>query len=225
MPEVVSNPLVQTLKTELGRAEARLQEMSARLGRNHPQFLSTQAEIDALRSRLNAEIGKVSSSILASSSVNIQREAEIRNAFEAQRARVLRLRKDRDQLRVLEGEVADAQKSLDLVAERLTRTNLESQAPQSNVSILSPALAPAEPSRPQPTLNMIVGGFVGLLLGLLAALSIEAFKRPLRTADDLLQAAAVPVLAVLPPSSSRRAQRLIGSTGPTVAPPSLRLGN
>lgn len=225
MPEVVQNPLVQSLKTELGRAEARLQEMSSRLGSNHPQYVSTQSEVASLRSRLNAEIDKVSRSIVANATVNVQREGEIRAALDAQRARVLRLKKDHDQISVLEREVAEAQKALDLVTQRLTQTNIESQAPQSNVSILAPALTPAEPSRPKPLLNMIVGAFAGLLLGLLAALSLEAFKRPVRTVDDLLHAVSVPVLAVLPPASSRRAQRLIGSTGPTITPPHLRLGN
>lgn len=225
MPEVVQNPLVQALKTELGRAEARLQEFSSRLGSNHPQYLSAQAEVEALRARLNAEIDKVSRSIVANATVNLQRESEIRAALDAQRARVLRLKKDYDQLAGLQREVDEAQKALDLVAQRLTQTNIESHAPQSNVSILAPALQPSEPSRPKPLLNMVVGAFVGLLLGLLAALSIEAFKRPVRNADDLLQAVAVPVLAVLPPSATRRAQRLIGSTGPTIAPPNLRLGN
>lgn len=225
MPEVVQNALVQSLKTDLGRAEARLQEMSSRLGANHPQYQATLAEVQVLRSRLNAEIDKVSRSILATSSMNIQREGEIRAALDAQRAKVLRLRKDYDQLAGLSREVDEAQKALDLVAQRLTQTNLESQAPQSNVSLLSPALQPSEPARPKPLLNMIVGGFVGLLLGLLAALSIETFKRPIRTAEDLLQAVAVPVLAVLPPSGTRRAQRLIGNTGPSIAPPNLRLGN
>lgn len=225
LPEVVQNALVQSLKTDLSRAEARLQEMSSRLGSNHPQFQSTQAEVEALRSRLNTEIDKVSRSIIASSQMNAQREAEIRAALEAQRARVLRLKKDHDQLAALRSEVDEAQKALDLVSQRLTQTNLESQAPQSNVSLLSPAMEPAEPSRPKPVLNMIVGAFVGLVLGLLAALSIEAFKRPVRTTDDLLQAVAVPVLAVLPPSNTRRAQRLIGGTGPSMTPPHLRLGN
>ncbi|MGE3844225.1 MAG: chain length determinant protein EpsF [Vicinamibacterales bacterium] len=225
MPEVVQNPLIQTLKTELGRAEARLQEMSSRLGSNHPQLLSAQAEAASLRAKLNSEIGKVSGSIVAEASMNVQREGEIRAALEAQRQRVLRLKKDRDQLAVLETEVADAQKALDLVSQRLTQTNLESQAPQSNVSILSPAMVPPEPSRPKPVLNMVVGAFLGLILGVLAALSVESFKRPVRTADDLLQAIEIPVLAVLPPSHTRRAQRLIGSTGPSVSQPHLRLGN
>lgn len=225
MPEVVQNQLVQSLKGELGRAEARFQEAASRLGPNHPQYLSARAEVDALRARLNTEIDRVSRSILTNSSVNIQREAEVRSALEAQRTKVLRLKKDRDQLIGLQREVEDAQKALDLVAQRLTQTNLESQSPQSNVSILSPALPPSEPSRPKPVLNVVVGGFAGLVLGLLAALTLETFKRPVRTSDDLLHAVDIPVLAVLPPANSRRAQRLIGNTGPTIAPPNLRLGN
>lgn len=225
MPEVVQNALVQSLRTDLSRAEAKLQELSSRLGPNHPQYQSAQAEVESLRARLNTETDRVSRSIVASSQVNAQREAEIRGALEAQRTRVLRLKKDYDQLAGLRREVDEAQKAIELVAQRLTQTNLESKAPQSNASLLAPALVPSEPSRPKPVLNMVVGAFAGLVLGVLAALSLEAFKRPVRTAEDLMQVVAVPVLAVLPPSNTRRAQRLIGSTGPTITPPHLRLGN
>jgi polysaccharide biosynthesis transport protein len=225
MPEVVQNQLVQSLKTELGRTEARFQEVAARLGSNHPQYQSAQAEVAALRSRLNAEIARVSQSITTTSTVNAQREAELRRALEAQRARVLRLKKDHDQLSALRHDVDNAQKAFDLVAQRLTQTNLESQAPQSNASILSPALPPAAPSRPQPVLNMIVAAVVGLFLGILAALTLETFRRPVRTTADLLVATELPVLAVLPRSDTRRAQRLIGGTGPAIAPPNMRLGN
>lgn len=226
MPEVVQNELVQRLKADLGQAEAKLQELASRLGPNHPQFLSVQAEVRVLRSRLDAEVGRVASSIVASAAVNAQREAEIRAALEAQRNKVLRLRKDYDELAALSRQVDDAQKALDLVSQRLTQTHLESQAPQSNVSLLSPALPPADPARPKLVLNALVGAFVGLVLGLLAALSLEGFKRPVRTAEDLLRAVELPVLAVLPAAGARRPQRLIGITGPqVVTSTNLRLGN
>lgn len=225
LPEVVANPLIQTLKADIGRAEARLQEMSSRLGANHPQLQAAQAEVAGLRSRLDNEIGKVAGSIVASSSVNAQRESEIRAALEAQREKVLKLRKARDELAVLQREVESAQKAYDLVSQRMMQTNIESQARMSDVSVLSPAVPPVLPSQPKPLLNVAIGLFLGLLLGLFAAMTMEVVQRPLRTTEDVLDVVGVPVLAVLPPSSSRRAQRLIGSTGPTVGPPTLRLGN
>ncbi|MFT4102332.1 MAG: chain length determinant protein EpsF [Burkholderiaceae bacterium] len=225
MPDVVANPLIQTLKADLGRAEARLEQLSQRLGRNHPEFMSAQAEVDGLRGRLATETSRVAGSISSLNTVNVQREAELRSAVEAQKAKVMKLRAARDQLNVLEREVQSAQRALDVVTQRFNETNLESQNRASNVSILTRATVPTEPSRPQPLLNTVIGGILGLIIAVLAALTMEVIQRPLRDPEDLLQASGVPVLAVLPSAASTRPQRLIGSTGPTMRPPTLRLGN
>lgn len=225
MSEVVQNPLIQSLKNEIAKSEARVQELQTRLGSNHPQLLAAQSELAGLKSRLDSEIGKVTGSILSSRGINAQREAETRAALEAQRSKVLKLKRERDQLAVLQREVDNAQKSLDLVNQRLTATNLESQARQSEVSILTPAVPPPYASRPKVALNTVIGAIAGLFLGIIAALTMDRVQRPLRTAEDLLQSIDVPVLAVLPPASSRRPQRLIGLTGPTVSPSALRLGS
>lgn len=223
MAEVVTNPLVQTLKSELSRAEARYQELTTRLGPNHPQILSAQAELAQLRSRLRTETDRIARSISATDSVNQQRLADTRAELERQRAKVLDLKQQRDQLALLQRDVDTAQKALDVLTQRATQTNIESGIHHSNVSIVTPATVPAEPSRPRPVLNIAVGSIFGLVLGLLAAVTLEGLQRPVRSSEDLLEAVGVPVLAVLPPAASTRAQRLIGDTGPSVAP--LRLGS
>ena len=225
MPDIVANPLIQTLKADLGRAEARLEQLSARLGSSHPEYQAAQAEVEGLRGRLATETNRVAGSISSMNSVNAQREAELRASVEAQKAKVLKLRQSRDNLGVLEREVQSAQRALDVVTQRFNETNLESQNRASNVSILTRATVPTEPSRPQPVVNTIVGAIVGLLIAILAALTLEVMQKPLRDPEDLLQASGVPVLAVLPPASSNRPQRLIGNTGPTMRSPTLRLGN
>src|SRR5262249_31017254 len=53
IPEVLASPLVQSLKGELLRAEAKLQEMATRLGPNHPDYVQQQTQVAALRDRLN----------------------------------------------------------------------------------------------------------------------------------------------------------------------------
>jgi chain length determinant protein EpsF len=225
MPEVVANPLLQTLSGDLGRAEARVQLLAARLGPAHPEYQAAQNEVNQLRSRLETEMNRVGGSIAAGNDINVRREAEVRNLLEQQRAKVAKIKVSRDQLQILEREVQGAQRALDLVAQRYTETSLESQSRQSNVSILTAAAVPTVPSRPQPIVNSVIGGLLGLLIAVLAALTLESMQKPLRTSEDLLQASGVPVLAVLPPADSKRPQRLIGTTGPTIRPPTLRLGN
>jgi len=225
MPEVVANPMLQGLMSDLGRAEARMQQLAARLGPAHPEFQAAQNEVNQLRSRLDTETSRVGVSISAGNDVNVRREAELRRLVNDQRARVAKMRAARDQHSVLEREVQSAQRALDLVAQRFTETSLESQTRQSNITVLSAASVPTEPSRPQPVVNSVLGAIVGLFVAVLAALTLESMQKPLRTSDDLLQASGVPVLAVLPPATSKRPQRLIGSTGPTIRPPQLQIGN
>jgi hypothetical protein len=226
MPEVVTNPLLQTLSGDLGRVEARVKQLAARLGPAHPEYQAAQAELDQLRSRLQTEMARVGGSIAAGNDVNLRREAELRGLLEAQRGKVAGVKLARDRLQVLEREVQGSQRALDLVAQRFTETSLESQARQSNVSILTPASVPTMPSRPLPMLNALIGGLLGLFVAVLAALTLESMNRPLRTAEDLSAACGVPVLAVVPQAATRRPQRLIGTSGPGAGlPPTLRLGN
>ena len=51
IPEVVANVLIQTLTSELGKAEAKLGQVASQYGTNHPVRLSAVAEVDELRSR------------------------------------------------------------------------------------------------------------------------------------------------------------------------------
>jgi hypothetical protein len=71
----------------------------------------------------------------------------------------------------------------------------------------------------------LIGALVGLFMAMIAAFTMEALQKPLRDSLDLLEAAGVAVLAVLPHAASQRPQRLIGHTGQTLGPPTLRLGN
>jgi succinoglycan biosynthesis transport protein ExoP len=224
MPEVVSNPLLQTLSGDLGRAEARLQQLSARLGPAHPEYQSVQAEVDQLRTRLQSETARVGGSIVAGNQINLRRETELLGLLDAQRGRVAGLKTARDQLQTLEREVQGAQRGLDLVTQRFTETSLESQARTSGVAVLTPASVPLEPSRPQLAINTLAGTVFGLVLAVLAALTLESMNRPVRTAEDLQVASDVPVLAVLPRADTRRPQRLIGNAAPGLPGPGLKLG-
>src|SRR5205814_2250747 len=45
LPEVVQNPLIQTLKTDIARQAAKLQEVAGNLGKNHPQYQRMESEL------------------------------------------------------------------------------------------------------------------------------------------------------------------------------------
>lgn len=225
MQEVLNNPLVSSLKADLARSEARLQELNSKLGDNHPQVVEAKANIAELRSRIDAEIRRVTGGVAVTNTINRQREAQLSKELENQRAKVLRMKAVRDEGQVLAREVENAQRAYDAIMARLTQTSLESQTTQSNVNILSTATPPAEPSSPKIVLNTALAIFIGLLLAIGAVLVLELIDRRVRAPEDVLASLGLPVLGYLPKPNARRfssgkrlslmQQRVIGLPAPT----------
>lgn len=204
LPEVLQSGLVQSLKADVARQEAKLKDLSSQYGPNHPQVLRAVAEGQALRAKLETEIKRVAGGVGTNARVNVQREAEIRTALDAQKKKVLEIKKQRDEISVLQREVENAQKAYDLTAQRLVQTNLESQTQQTNIVVLNPAVEPVEPSSPKLLLNTLLSIFVGALLGVGLALLLELLNRRVRSPEDIVEALGLPVIGYLDAADARK---------------------
>jgi chain length determinant protein EpsF len=205
LPEVVSSPLIAGLKNQLSDAEAKESDAASRLGRNHPDYLSAVAEVNSLKNRIAQETGKIAASLDTSAKANARREADLHQAVEVQKKKVLELKHQHDQSAVLENDVLAVQHDLDAVNQRLSQTNLEGQTQQTNVVLLTSAALPVEPSSPKLLLNVALGVFLGLAFGIGTALLLEARDPRIRRDEELLKLLKVPVLAkfdsIKPPSA------------------------
>ncbi len=193
-PDVAQNPLIQNLKINLGSAESKLAELSQRLERNHPLYLSTKAEVEKLRADLATQMKITSSSVSNNAQILQQREAAVRMALKTQKDKVLELNRTRDEMNVLNKDVESAQRAFDAASQRFSQTKIEGQSEQSDISVLNPAVAPIKPSSPKVMLNTIVSAFLGLLLGLGFSLLAETLSRRVRSELDLAEELQAPVL-------------------------------
>jgi len=203
LPEVMSNPLISGLKADVARLEAQKEQLLGRLGGNHPEVARVDAEISSLRQRVLVETQRVASSLGTTTRISTAREAEIAEAVEEQKKRVLELKAHRDQIAVLQRDVENAQRSYDLVTQRLAQTSLESQTQQTNVAVLTPATAPLLYSSPKLVLNVAIAAFLGIFLGVGLGLILELTDQRVRGEEDLMQLPGVPVLGVMPSVRSR----------------------
>jgi succinoglycan biosynthesis transport protein ExoP len=197
LPEVMQSGVVQQLKSDIARAEAKLQEMAGNLGKNHPQYQRAESELAMLNQKLGEETRRVSSSIDTAGRISRGKETEIRANIEAVKKRILDLKKGRGEFSVRQQEVDTAQKAFDAVSQRVSQSSLESQTTQTNISVLSPAVEPTQPSSPKVLLNTLLAVFLGTLLGVGAALGLELTNRRIRSRSDLEQALHFTVLAEL----------------------------
>lgn len=198
LSDVLNNPVVMQLKTDLARAEARVQELSTRYGESFPSVQEAKATVTDLRSKLATEIQRVGASVAVTGTINRQRESDVRAQLDAQRQKVAQLKTARDEASGLMREVESAQRAYEGVTARLAQTNLESQTPQTNVYVLTEAVPPLKPSSPKITLNVALAFVVGIILALGAAMALELRDRKVRDVDDVVSVLQAPILGVLP---------------------------
>jgi chain length determinant protein EpsF len=207
LAEVMQNPLINSLKSDIARLDAKLQESNINLGKNHPQTQRAQTELAALRSKLASETKQIHDSIGTSYEVGKQREQELLEAMEIQKKRVLELNRQRDQISVLQRDAEAAQRDFEAVSQRSSQTRLESHSVQTNIAMLNSASVPTEHSRPRILFNLVISVFVGTLLGVAVALILELGNRRVRSAQDLLEAIDLPVLATISSAASPSVMR------------------
>ena len=203
LPEVMQNPLISGLKTEIARQEARLQEIALNLGKNHPQYLRMESEIAALKQQVDAETRHITRSFATTRTVGKDTETELKAAIGVQTKKLLELRGVRDQLAVLQRDLDAAQSAYDAVTRRLNQATLESQVTQANVSVLTPASEPTEPLSHKLFRNPWITIFLGALAGVGVAFMLEMLDKRVRSVHDLTEMLQVPVLGVIKNSRSR----------------------
>jgi len=193
-PDVASDPLVRMIKSEIVPKETKLADISQRFGQNHPEYLSIKAEVDKLRSQLQEASRNAAAGVGGSARINQQRESELRAQVAAQKTKVLSLNRARDQLLLLQKDVDNVQRSLEAVNQRFAQTSLEGQGNQTDVSVLNSAVAPLQPSSPNIKLNLLLSIFLGTILGAGFGLLVEMLNRRVRSAQDIQESLAIPVL-------------------------------
>ena len=214
LQEVLNNPVVAGLKADLSRYEAKLQELSARLGDNHPQVVEAKANIAELRNKVDAETRRVTGGVGVTNTINRQRTGEVRGSLEAQRAKLLKMKSVRDEGSVLIRDLEAAQRTYETLVGRFNQSTLESQNTQSNINVLTPAAPPLEPSSPNIQRNALLAVFAGTLLAVGFVLLFELMDRRVRTVDDVAAAMGLAVVGVLPRPKRRK---FIGNSRPTLS--------
>jgi chain length determinant protein EpsF len=197
LPEILSNPFIQSLKENLAGQEAKVAELSGQVGENHPQYKRAIRELSNMKQKVNTEVAKATRGIENSAQLAQQREDALKDALANQKRKILELKRGHDDIAVYVREVENAQKSYDTASQRFSQTTMESQLSQTNVSIINPAIPPIKHSQPKITLNVALAIFFGGLLSVGLAFMAEMANRYLRSEQDILDDLNLPVLGVL----------------------------
>ena len=197
LPEVLANAYLNGLKVDLGRVEARIEQESAVLGQNHPQYIRSQAEAQGIRDKLKSETKKVLAGLGNAVEQGKRRERDIQSAIDAQNQRLLELKDFRIDMAAMSRDIDAAQRSYDTVLARYMANKIDATAKNTNVALLAPAVEPLKPVFPKIPLIAALAVVLGLLLAGGIVYVLEMLDRRVRSRHDLESRLAVPSLGRL----------------------------
>ncbi len=208
-PLLVESSTISLLKQKLVDLETKVRELTGRYGPKHPMMKAAYSQRKLVRNTLQreasmllqAELIKLRKQHAEESDKlvkSIQMEDELRKMLERakeEETALVKLELDYEPLRKNEEEV---EKHYESVKERYSETSLSAQVETNNVRIQDLAPLPDLPIRPNRKLSLLIGVFLGLLLGIGAAFFVESLDSTLKTREDIEVIMGVDFLGLLP---------------------------
>jgi len=217
-----SNPVFQQLESRLTALQLQYTELSQRYTRLHPRMQALEGEMRAVQDQMKAEARyRLGNEVTAINPVHDQMLTQIaglqvdRAATAARLSALATVQGQRQavllplaaQQRGLTALLRESQiltQSYSLLADRYQTARLrESEAGfmPAGVQVVEPATVPAAPVSAAVPVRVGLGGLVGLLLGLMAAVLLESTDDRIRSPQDAERTLGVPVLAEVPDMS------------------------
>ena len=198
IPEVLSNELIREInKMEVGLYN-RMSELSKKYGRNHPQMVAIQSELDDITQRKAREIQRVVNSLRNEYKLALAREESLKKALARQKTESLDMNKKAIQYKVLRRQAESTRNMYELLVKRFKETSLTEEMKTGNIRIVDRAEVPRSPVKPRKKLNLLLAMVVGLTMGIGLAFFLEYLDNTIKLPDEIKEYLKIPYLGPVP---------------------------
>jgi len=185
------------LRSRRAEAEAQLANLRTTLGPQNPRVLALEAEIESLDESISTEGGVMNSARQAAYEQALREESELRERFNAARARYLAEQNLGTEYGILRREVDTNRELYDALLQRYTQLGV-GEAGTNNMTLIERATPPGSPSGPSLTRNLLVSVILAALISLAIIYLADFFDRSLRHISQIRQQLGLPVLGAIP---------------------------
>ncbi len=216
------SPGVQQVLTEFQKTQDELAVARTKLTDKHPTVINLSQKLQALRNQLEGRVGQIVGNGVSVREPDLQigelkqsltaelvrseverlaatnRVGLLRKAFISNQARLRILPKLEQQQRQLQRRLQVAQSTYEQLLKQLQEAQVVEKQNVGNAKVISSALVPNKPISPKVALNLALGGFLGILLGVGTALILEAMDKSLKTLDEAKKLLGYPLLGTIP---------------------------
>jgi len=198
LPEVLQNPAVQRLSEERAKVSAEYRQKLSIYKPDYPEMQQLSERLAELDNEIAGIASSIRSSIQAQYQVAASEERALQGRVNGLKGDVLDLRNRSIQYNILQREVDTSRTLYDGLLQRYKEVGVAGGVTANNISIVDRAQTPSRPSKPNLLLNIAIAGLIGLGLGVLSALLLEALDETLEKPEDIEEKLGLPVLGAVP---------------------------
>lgn len=197
IPAVARSPEVSKAKDSLLSAERKFAEVSDRYGKEHPKYLSADAELRSARDSYKRQVDIAVATIQKDFETARAAETAVEQVVNSAKGAVASVNRGEFQLQALEREVAANKQLYDMFMGRLKETNATEGLQTTIGRVLEPAGAGYR-VRPN-TQRTVMGAFWGaLFFALVLTVLLERLDSTLKSSDDVEKRLHLPSLGSVP---------------------------
>jgi capsular exopolysaccharide synthesis family protein len=198
LPEVLQNPTIQRLTEQRALLDGEYQQKLSIYQPDYPEMMQLKARIDEADGQIRTIAGNIRSSIRSQYEIAANQERSLQAQVTRLTSDVLDLRDRSIQYNILQRELDTTRTLYEALLQRYKEVGVTGGVTANNISIVDLATPPRGPSKPNMMINIVLAALLGLGLGVLAALVLEALDETLATPDDVEKKLGVSVLGVTP---------------------------
>ena len=198
-----NSPNLVALVDQQNQFKAQLAELSRQYLGSHPTVLSMKSKLGEVTADLKAETDRVLAGLRARVQVARSNEEQIQAGMSQLTTASQRTARAGSELTRLESERDAARTVYQTFLEGGGRVGVEASAQAFDTEIVSPAAQPIWPSFPQKRLMLGLSIACGLMLSMAIAILLEAWRRGIYTAEEVVSLRNVRFLGMVPKSSKR----------------------
>jgi capsular exopolysaccharide synthesis family protein len=195
----LQNPTLAALQSQLNQNTVRLQGLlQSGLGGKHPTVLAERAQVEQntklIVETVQGHIAGLQNKLAAAN----DQKAGLQKFNDTSKTDALDQQAGMSDYVSASRELEDLERLLIQQKDRYAEEKSSLELVKSPATIFAKAEVEPKPAKPNTMLNLALGGFLGLMLGVGLAFGLESLDTTVRSLDDVERYLGVPVLAVIP---------------------------
>ncbi len=198
LPSVADSRVLENYRHQEILLEQERLALAGRFKADHPAARAVEEKIGAVREKIRTELSGIVRRIETEFEERKFQEQDLERAVERERAALRDLERKAKDYDLMQGQVNRAKSDYDSLAEQQNQIQSSSSVNLNSATVVDRAEVPEFPVKPDPALNLLLAGLLGVVGGVGLSFLLEYLDDRLRTAEEVERALGLPVIGGIP---------------------------